>query len=93
MLNVYEITYIQHESKENKLFSKCNPSLQNLMAENEYSKTHIRLQKTRPREEKKPVSESTVTQSSTSTTELQNIQEANRYSKTQISKLKIKKYI
>ena len=66
-------------------------SLQNLMAENEYSKTHIRLQKTRPREEKKPVSESTVTQSSTSTTELQNIQEANRYSKTQISKLKIKK--
>ena len=66
-------------------------SLQNLLAENEYSKTHIRLQKLRPREDKKPASESTVTQSSTSTTELQNIQEENRYSKTQISRMKIKK--
>ena len=65
-------------------------SLENLLKENEYSKTHIRLQKLRPRVDTKLSSEKTATTTSTSSTE-DNFQEENTYSKTTITRMKVKK--
>ena len=65
--------------------------ISNILDENEYSKTHIRLQKTKARERVKTFETIVKPTVPSTATSISDVQEENRYSLTHISKLKTKK--
>ena len=65
--------------------------ISNILEENEYSKTHIRLQKTKAREMVKTLETIVKPTVPSTATSISDVQEENRYSLTHISKLKTKK--